>query len=74
MIAITAPIPTTTTTATTPSSPVARRDWITSPPSYDGSTVRLVSQPPSPPEGDIYNYASMIDRLAHIYATRFKDL
>jgi hypothetical protein len=40
----------------------------------DGSTVRLVSQPPSPPEGDIYNYASMIDRLAHISATRFKDL
>jgi hypothetical protein len=42
--------------------------------SNDGSEVRLVSGPPGPPPGDIYNYASMIDRLAHIYATRFKDL
>jgi hypothetical protein len=39
----------------------------------DGSPVRLVSQFPAPPAGDIYDYASMIDRLAHIYATRFKD-
>lgn len=40
----------------------------------DGSTVRLVEGPPAPPSGDIYEYSSMIDRLAHIYATRFKDL
>ena len=40
----------------------------------DGSPVRLVSGQPAAPPGDIYNYASMIDRLAHIYATRFKDL
>lgn len=40
----------------------------------DGSPVRLVDTPPSPPRGDIYAYSSMIDRLAHIYATRFKDL
>ena len=40
----------------------------------DGSPVRLVSGQPAVPPGDIYNYASMIDRLAHIYATRFKDL
>jgi hypothetical protein len=40
----------------------------------DGSPVRLVTAPPAPQPGDIYNYTSMIDRLAHIYATRFKDL
>lgn len=40
----------------------------------DGSPVGLVSSPPAPQPGDIYHYASMIDRLAHIYATRFKDL
>jgi hypothetical protein len=40
----------------------------------DGSDVKLVSSPPAPQPGDIYHYASMIDRLAHIYATRFKDL
>jgi hypothetical protein len=40
----------------------------------DGSPVNLTSEPPAPQPGDIYHYASMIDRLAHIYATRFKDL
>ncbi|MDX1001533.1 hypothetical protein GOE20_11475 [Sinorhizobium medicae] len=40
----------------------------------DGSPVRLSTEPPAPQPGDIYHYASMIDRLAHIYATRFKDL
>lgn len=40
----------------------------------DGSPVKLVDGPPAPQPGDIYFYASMIDRLAHIYATRFKDL
>lgn len=40
----------------------------------DGSPVKLVSTSPAPPPGDIYHYASMIDRLAHIYATRFKEL
>lgn len=40
----------------------------------DGGEVRLVETPPAPMPGDIYHYASMIDRLAHIYATRFKDL
>lgn len=40
----------------------------------DGSPVKLVTTPPAPPTGDIYNYASMIDRLSHIYSTRFKDL
>lgn len=40
----------------------------------DGSPVKLVSRPPAPQPGDIYHYAAMIDRLAHIYATRFKDL
>lgn len=40
----------------------------------DGSPVELVAEPPAPQPGDIYHYASMIDRLGHIYATRFKDL
>jgi hypothetical protein len=40
----------------------------------DGTPVGLVTSPPSPQAGEIYHYASMIDRLAHIYATRFKDL
>jgi hypothetical protein len=40
----------------------------------DGSPVALSTAPPAPQSGDIYHYASMIDRLAHIYATRFKDL
>ena len=40
----------------------------------DGSPIDLVSAPPAPQPGDIYHYASMIDRAAHIYATRFKDL
>lgn len=40
----------------------------------DGSPVTLIEEAPSPQTGDIYHYASMIDRLSHIYATRFKDL
>ena len=40
----------------------------------DGSPIDLISAPPAPQPGDIYYYASMIDRVAHIYATRFKDL
>jgi hypothetical protein len=40
----------------------------------DGAPVRLVETPPAPPTGDIYNYASMIDRLSNIYSTRFRDL
>ncbi|WP_119271987.1 hypothetical protein [Taklimakanibacter deserti] len=40
----------------------------------DGSTVRLVGTPPAPQANDIYHYSSMIDRLGHIYATRFKQL
>jgi hypothetical protein len=40
----------------------------------DGSEVRLVNSAPAPQPSDIYHYASMIDRTAHIYATRFKDL
>lgn len=40
----------------------------------DGSPVMLTDTPPAPRPGDIYHYRSMIDRLGHIYATRFKDL
>jgi hypothetical protein len=40
----------------------------------DVSPIELVSTPPAPRPGEIFYYASMLDRLAHIYATRFKDL
>jgi hypothetical protein len=40
----------------------------------DGSKVSLVDQSPAPQPGEIYHYSSMIDRLAGIYATRFKGL
>jgi hypothetical protein len=40
----------------------------------DGSPVELVSRSPAAQPGDILHYAAMIDRLAHTYATRFKDL
>jgi hypothetical protein len=40
----------------------------------DGSEVKLVTGPPAPPVGDTYAYASMIDRVAHIWATRFQDI
>lgn len=40
----------------------------------DGSPVILAESPPSLPPGDIHSYGSTIDRLAHLYATRFKDL
>lgn len=40
----------------------------------DETQVKLVETPPAPQRGDIYAYTSMIDRLSHIYATRFKDL
>jgi hypothetical protein len=40
----------------------------------DGSSIKLVETSPAPEVGDIYHYASMIDRLSHTYATRFKDL
>ena len=40
----------------------------------DGSPVRLITTPPAPQPGEIYHYASMIDRLAHVWTTRFKDL
>jgi hypothetical protein len=40
----------------------------------DGSPVKLIDTPPAPTDRDIYHYSNMIDRLAHIYATRFKEL
>jgi hypothetical protein len=40
----------------------------------DGSPVRLVQDHPAPTPSQIYHYDFMIDRLAHIYATRFKEL
>lgn len=40
----------------------------------DGSSVKLVDGPPSPPVGDIHHYDTMIARLSAAYATRFRDL
>ena len=40
----------------------------------DGSAVDLVETPPAPAGGDIDHYAAMIERVANLYATRFKDL
>jgi len=39
----------------------------------DGSPIRLVERSPAPPAGDIHNYASMIDRLSRLYASRFQN-
>lgn len=40
----------------------------------DGGPVELVTTSPAPRPGDIYHYTAMVERLAHIYSTRFKDL
>ena len=40
----------------------------------DGSEIKLIGSAPAPQPGDIHHYAAMIDRLGHIWATRFKDL
>lgn len=40
----------------------------------DGSPVKLVTSSPAPPPQDTYHYATMIDRLAGLYATRFSQL
>lgn len=40
----------------------------------DGSPVALVTDPPAPQPSDVDHYNSMIDRLTHIYATRFSHL
>lgn len=40
----------------------------------DGSPVDLWAQQPNPAKNDIHEYRSMIERLANLYATRFKEL
>ena len=40
----------------------------------DGSPVALIDTPPAPSPSDIYHYSAMIERVANLYATRFKDL
>jgi len=40
----------------------------------DGSPVQLVENYPAPSNNEIYHYSNMIDRLSHIYMTRFKEL
>lgn len=37
----------------------------------DGETVSLVSGPPAPREDDIYSYSSAIERVRHLYESRF---
>jgi hypothetical protein len=37
----------------------------------DGSPVRLVTEPPAPPDNDLLHYESMIRRIANLYETRF---
>jgi hypothetical protein len=37
----------------------------------DGSEVRLWSDPPAPPRGDIFHYETMVQRLAQAYDSRF---
>jgi len=40
----------------------------------DGSPITLEADPPAPQPGEIFHYASFIDRLSHLYATRFAAL
>jgi hypothetical protein len=40
----------------------------------DGSKVELVTKPPAPQAGEVYHYASMIDRLRGLYDTRFAQV
>lgn len=40
----------------------------------DGSKVELVTRPPAPQPGEVYHYASMIDRLRGLYDTRFAQI
>lgn len=40
----------------------------------DESPVRLVTEPPAPQPGDIYEYEMMIRRAAQLYASRFRQL
>lgn len=40
----------------------------------DGSPVTVLSDPPAPPEGDTFHYASMIVRMANEYDTTFSRI
>ena len=40
----------------------------------DGSAVTIKNGPPAPAPLDGHHYATMVDRLAHTYATRFRDI
>jgi len=40
----------------------------------DGSPVNLITGPPAPRPNDLDNYDRLIDRLATLYASRFKEL
>ena len=40
----------------------------------DGQPVKLVRQPPAPPEGDIWQYDSLVSRICHLYQSRFPQV
>jgi hypothetical protein len=40
----------------------------------DGTPVPLMTEPPAPRPGEIYDYEAMIHRLAQLYSTRFSAL
>lgn len=40
----------------------------------DGSPVGIHEAAPAPQPGDIYHYSAMIDRLSHLYVSRFREL
>ena len=40
----------------------------------DITPVELVEDSPAPTSGSAFHYSSMIERIAHIYTTRFRDL
>jgi hypothetical protein len=40
----------------------------------DGSPVTLITDPPAPPPGDIFNYDNMVTRVANEYDTTFRSI
>lgn len=40
----------------------------------DGSRVKLVEVPPAPQPSEIYHYGRMINRVAHLYEQKFKEI
>jgi len=40
----------------------------------DGTPVKLITSEPAPQPGEIFHYATLVERLSHIYSTRFAHL